>query len=169
MLFRGRSTLLVLPTARVECVRVKLTPTQRAAYKLVYEFAQKRFAQFKESGDAVSKTIEVLQLLVPVRQALSVGSVNIDEVKRQLRDIARGIAIGGPAMGAALAPSEGFPQAVDAAFGSLRDECSICIELLEDAVQTACRHLFCKEVSMSTAAAALQASRRFPLGMRVKC
>jgi hypothetical protein len=40
LLFRGRATLLVLPAARVEVIRVQLTPTQRAAYKLLFEFAK---------------------------------------------------------------------------------------------------------------------------------
>lgn len=127
MVFRGRDTLFVLPAARVEVVRVDLTPTQRAAYKLLYEFACKRFQLFKESGDAVRKTIEVLQLLVPLRQACSVDSVDIDQVKRQLRDIARGIVApsAGRAVGGASAASLEFPQATEYAFGSLNDECTI--------------------------------------------
>jgi len=145
MLFRGRENLLVLPDARVDVRRVQLSPTQRAAYKLLFEFASKRFKQFKDAGDAVSRTIEVLQLLVPLRQACSVDTVDIDALKQQLRDIARGIAVGGRVMGAAAMPSDGFPQAEEPAFGTLADECSVCLELLEDAVQTACRHLFCKE------------------------
>lgn len=87
------------------------------------------------------KTIEVLQLLVPLRQACSIATVDVSAVKQSLRDLARGIAVGGAAVGAALAPSESFPQASDPAFGSLSQECSICLELLEDAVQTHCRHL----------------------------
>lgn len=113
--------------------------------QLIHEFAAKRFQLFKDQGDAVRKTIEVLQLLVPIRQACSIATVDISAVKQQLRDLARGIAVGGPAMGAAIAPSESFPQALNPAFGSLKDECTICLELLEDAVQTACGHLFCKE------------------------
>ena len=107
--------------------------------KLIHEFAKKRFEIFKNEGDAVRKTIEVLQLLVPIRQACSIATVDISAVKQQLRDLARGIAVGGPAMGAAIAPSESFPQAIHAAFGSLKDECTICLELLEDAVQTECQ------------------------------
>jgi SNF2 family DNA or RNA helicase len=144
LLFRGRATLLVLPKTRVEVIRVQLTEVQRAAYKLLYEFAKKRFEAFKASGDAVRKTIEILQLLVPLRQACSAATVDIDVVKQQLKDLAAGIAVGGPAVGVASAPSESYPQAVLTAFGTLADECSICLELLEDAVQTQCRHLFCK-------------------------
>jgi hypothetical protein len=127
--FRGRDTLLVLPAARIEVVRVELTPTQRAAYNLLYEFACKRFEAFKASGDAVRKTIQVLQLLVPLRQACSVDTIDIDDVKRQLRDIARGIAIGGPVGASAMTPSAAFPQAKVFAFGSLADECAICCQL----------------------------------------
>ena len=90
MLFRGRATLLVLPEARVEIIRVQLTAVQRAAYKLLYEFAKKRFEAFKASGDAVRKTIEILQLLVPLRQACSAATVNIDLVKQQEEKEAEG-------------------------------------------------------------------------------
>src|SRR5205085_2776859 len=119
--------------------------------------------------------------LVPLRQACSVDTVDIDEVKRRLRDLARGIAVGGPVGGQALAPSVDFPQATTFAFGSLKDECTVCcqscyrgcscrplpccnvsahscrsssllplclllaVDVLEDAVQTICNHLFCRD------------------------
>lgn len=125
-MFRGRDTLLVLPAARVEVLRVHLSPAQRAAYRLLFEFACKRFEAFKASGDAVRKTIEVLQLLVPLRQACSIDTVNVDDIRRQLRDIARGIAVGGPVLGAASAASAAFPQATTVAYGTLADECTVC-------------------------------------------
>lgn len=143
--FRGRSTLLKLPDARVDVVRVELTPTQRAAYKLLYDFACKRFQAFKASGDAVRKTIEVLQLLVPLRQACSVDEVDVDAVKAQLRQIARGIHLNGPVLGGLSLASDSFPQATVPAFGTAADECSICLDVLEEALQTYCRHLFCRE------------------------
>lgn len=173
LVFCGRESLLILPAAKVEVVRVELTATQRAAYKLLYKFACKRFEAFKASGDAVRKTIEVLQLLVPLRQACSIDTIDIDVVKRQLRDIARGIALGGPAVGGASAASAAFPQATLYAYGTLQDECTICLDMLEDAVQTVCSHIFCKVQNPATTERArerqqsrgLRLTRRFRLSL----
>lgn len=60
---------------------------------------------------------------MPLRQACSVDAVDVDTLKVQLRDIARGIAVGGPAKGVASAASEAFPLAPVEAFGTLHDEC----------------------------------------------
>lgn len=71
------------------------------------------------------QTIEVLQLLVPLRQACSMDTVDMGVIRQQLRDLARGLAVGGPALGGASAACDSFPAATEPAYGSLADECTI--------------------------------------------
>jgi hypothetical protein len=44
-----------------------------------------------------------------------------------------------------LSLSLSLPQATIYAYGTLQDECTICLDMLEDAVQTVCSHIYCSE------------------------
>lgn len=131
--FNKRKELVSLPKKHTSTVRVEwASPEQQAFYKKLHANAKEHFRSFVQRGVAVTRTMEVMALLLPLRQACSGGKVTLT---KEMSDIAQA--------------SAKASTAQVSAFASVSDECSICLEILEDPLQTPCRHLFCAECILS--------------------
>ena len=96
---------------------------------------------------AVARAIQVLTMLVYVRQACSGGSINVRETEeRMASDATRDELDEWSRQGdnAKLDTSKLSVTKVKAV-QNLNDECTICLEVLEEPLQTLCKHLFCGE------------------------
>jgi SNF2 family DNA or RNA helicase len=149
--FNGRPTLLVLPERSVETLNIDFTESERKMYNEQYNHAKERFQRFKEQNVAVRRTIEILQMIQPLRQMSSAMSISRTawrqrmateiETDRERKSLDEAQA----KLKADDWKADDIKTASKAAFQAVDSECSICIELLEDPVQTLCGHLFCSQ------------------------
>eukprot|EP01083_Nonionella_stella_P109069 317622_1 len=142
--FQGHP-LLELPGIDNQVVEIEFTPEQAIGYKKLYEIAKKRYDHFVRTGMAVRRTLEVLQLLAPLRKACSFSEVNWAEIEAKLKEIDE---MQLPPAEAAARTGELMNQAFHiAAIPSYNEdsECSICLDLPNNPLQTKCGHKFCGE------------------------
>jgi hypothetical protein len=148
--YNGRAKLLVLPTPTIQEVKLDLTAEERALYDLMFAHAVARYRRFKDQGVAVARCIECIQMLLPVRQALSYGRLFEPDVRAQIeRELAADLLRHQETQARHSLQVESTWRSVElevaprAAFQTLESDCSICLDQLDDAIQTACGHLFC--------------------------
>jgi len=141
--FNGRPNLISLPRKHFETLVVYFTPTERASYDKLWKFARSKFDDFLKAGVAVARTIQVMQLLLPLRQACSAGEVNMDDVVKQLQQFEE--AQKARAEAEKLAAEEKEAEYKQHAAFNYDSECPICLEVIEDCLMTPCRHAFCSD------------------------
>jgi hypothetical protein len=90
-----------------------------------------------------AKSMLVMLLLNPLRLACAGGSIKIDELEARLREEDAKL----EAMGFTAAEIASGKQLMAAlpAFNAADSECTICLDVLSNATQTPCNHIFCKE------------------------
>jgi len=127
--FNGRRELLHLPDTTHETERVPMSETESADYARIHAAMTRRYELVKY---ARNKSLHIrTRLLLPLRQAASgAGSVQLPSSSSSSAEDIR-----------ASADEDAFN-----APGS--DECSICLDVMENPVQTPCRHAFCTECIM---------------------
>ena len=161
--FNGRPELIMLPPRRMDTIKIEFTPEERAGYDKMsaqqvqlsprkvrvekrvliplvvcvccsrFEFARNRFQELPSNR----RSFQILSLLLPVRQACSAGHHDLNEILESLKAIAQ-------------REEEGRIAAAEAKDASLKlnlaqqafndGECSICLDIIEDALMTLCRH-----------------------------
>lgn len=119
-------------------IKIPFSPPERAQYDRLREFARAQFQEFRRTGTVVSKTIQVLQLLQPQRQACSAGFVNVEDMMARLRVIAENEA----ARKAAETASAAANLAANQPFNDPDGECAVCLDVMEEALMTLCRHVY---------------------------
>ena len=138
----------MLPPKRVQTIIVKPKPEERQAMDEMFQHAKSRFEQYKADNVAVRRSVEVLQLLQPLRIACSAGTVDMVSHRERMRgelsrDAVRSVLERYREKDSLKADQ--LERAPDFAINDLAGDCSICLDLLEMPVQTLCRHLFCGE------------------------
>ncbi len=146
--FNGRPALISLPPKRVQTIMVQPTADEKRAMDEMFQHAKSRFEQYKADNVAVRRSVEVLQLLQPLRIACSGGTVDMvahrERMKGELdRDAVRSVMDKVREKGSLTADK--VELASLAAISQLTDDCAVCLDLLEQPLQTPCRHLFCAE------------------------
>ena len=115
-------------------IKISLTPAERSSYNQLRDFARAQLAEFQRHNQVVSKTIQILQLLIPLQQACSAGTVNMEDLREKVRVLQ------------ALEEADKNKklkeeQAVGQPYNDVRGECSICLDIIDEALMTACRHV----------------------------
>ena len=146
--FNGRPALISLPPKRVETIMVQPTADEKRAMDEMFTHAKSRFEQYKQDNVAVRRSVEVLQLLQPLRIACSGGQVDMvahrERMKGELdRDAVRSVMDKVREKGSLTADKVALASLT--AVSHLTDDCAICLDLLQLPLQTPCRHLFCAE------------------------
>ena len=146
--FNGRPALISLPPKRVQTIMVQPTADEKRAMDEMFEHAKSRFEQYKKDNVAVRRSVEVLQLLQPLRIACSGGQVDMvlhrERMKGELdRDAVRSVIEKVREKGSLTADK--VELASRTAISHLTDDCAVCLDLLQAPLQTPCRHLFCAE------------------------
>lgn len=86
--YDGRATLLTLPPKAINHEQIVLDTQQRQVYDVLYQHAKKRFERLKRQNLAVARVIQVMQMLMPVRQACSGGAVTVrDAIQRMQNEV----------------------------------------------------------------------------------
>jgi SNF2 family DNA or RNA helicase len=141
---------LNLPQLTETNIWLDFPPAQRSAYQRLFDMAKTEFHRYETAGKAVSKTLVVMQLLMPMRRACAGDTINIAELERKFKgEEDRLKAIGFSA--ADIAAGRQFLRTTIAAFNSDEAECPICFEVMENPMQTPCRHVFCRDCICSIA------------------
>jgi hypothetical protein len=83
--FNGRVALIMLPPKRVQTINVKPKAAERQAMDEMFQHAKARFEQYKADNVAVRRSVEVLQLLQPLRIACSAGTVDMVAHRERMR------------------------------------------------------------------------------------
>ena len=144
--FNGQQ-ILQLPKLTEERVWLEFPPEQQRAYKRLYDLAKTQFDRYESAGQSFSKTIIVLQLLTPVRRACAGDRIDIAQLEADFKiEEERLRAMGFSA--ADISAGKQFVQATVAAFNAGDVECSVCLDALDDPMQTPCHHQFCRECIM---------------------
>jgi len=143
--------IVTLPPKKEEFVPITMPAKQMGLYHILYDIAKKQYDQFKSRGEVSRNYLKIVQLLRPIRKACSGGEFDVQECKRKLKDVENGliqnVAVRSGASAAAAAGCGGLKHAVaeEEAYNSEDTECGICLELIEEPLQTPCRHMFCGE------------------------
>lgn len=144
--FAGRDELIRLPPKHMETIKIDLNPIERTAYNELYDLAKKQFDRMCERNEAIRKTIQVMALLLPLRQACSGGTVDIGILRAKEAEFQR-------IYEASLKKHHGDHKAAEndvleyakSIAYNIDDECTICLEVMQDILQTPCNHAFCGE------------------------
>lgn len=145
--FNGRKTLISLPPRTTDVIRIQLSPEEQSAYLALSTLAKTKFDEFASQGAVVAKTMQVLSLLMPLRQACSGGPFNMDVARQQLREVeemirAQVVAAKADAVDARKAALATQPF-------NIGESCVFCLCDLEDPLMTLCRHVFCAQWSVT--------------------
>lgn len=141
--FNDRDALVELPPRTLYTIPIPFSPSERTSYDRILAIARTRFNEFAARGEVNAKYIQVLALLLPLRQASSAGTVNMAEALARLSEIQ---AIAEQKLQSATAQQSLADEAAlkNQPF-NLEPECLICFEIIEDGLMTKCRHVFCGE------------------------
>ena len=128
--FNGRPALISLPPKRVQTIIVAPTAEEKRAMDEMFQHAKARFEQYKADNVAVRRSVEVLQLLQPLRIACSAGTVDMvahrERMKGELdRDAVRAVMDKVREKGSLTADK--VKLASRAAISHLTDDCAICL------------------------------------------
>ena len=147
--YGDRQQLITLPKKHTETIFVELSAGERRVYDRLHEAAKDKFDTFVKSGMAVSRTMQIMSLLLPLRQACSGGDLNVSAAIEQMKEMGNMALLRNRAAVRALAAVDrGDKQrkiATREAFNANELECTICLDFREDPLQTVCNHLFCGE------------------------
>eukprot|EP00668_Euglena_longa_P013001 GGOE01015530.1.p1 GENE.GGOE01015530.1~~GGOE01015530.1.p1 ORF type:complete len:911 (+),score=254.37 GGOE01015530.1:275-2734(+) len=128
MQIRGKP-LLCLPALVTEVVSIELTAPERAKYAALHAQCQSIFERYARDGAALGSTYaHMLVMLLRLRQLcdhLSLVKV-LDGDRPQLT-------------------AEDTAQLLELLQGAGEEVCCVCLEAIQHAVVTSCRHLFCHE------------------------
>ena len=127
--FNGRPALISLPPKRVQTIMVQPTADEKRAMDEMFQHAKNRFEQYKADNVAVRRSVEVLQLLQPLRIACSGGSVDMvahrERMKSELdRDAVRSVMEKVKEKGSLTADKVELASA--SAISQLSDDCAVC-------------------------------------------
>ncbi|KAI7843193.1 hypothetical protein COHA_003176 [Chlorella ohadii] len=152
----GGEEVLQLPPKTEELVEVVLTAEEQEAYKKAHEASKALFAQYRGLGNAqINKhLLQIMALLLPMRRVCSGGVLK-----------PRDLTVNDPMFGAGAAlrrrrlaaDGAGGMAPMDHSLVAPDEECSICLDVLENPTVTACMHWFCRECILGV------------LGMNAKC
>lgn len=147
--YNGRPELLMLPPKEVQQAPLEFNQHQRMVYDVLFKHAKSRYERLKRQELAVARVIQVMQMLAPVRQAASGGEVTVvdaiarmeaevrhddtDEATRKNKEAVLELKL------------DQIAVATQESLSKLDDECVICLEILEEPLQTPCLHLFCAD------------------------
>ena len=152
--------LLALPPKIEEDIEVKFSAAERSVYDSIHTAVRARYLRIKKRGELLQKSLIVIALLTPLRQACSGGAsmAQFEEAGRNVLsrfvdlsapddDTAAGAGGAAAAAGGTGAKSSSYPAVAAGAklYGADGDECTICMEVIEQRTVTPCGHVFCKE------------------------
>lgn len=130
--FNGRLNLISLPPSTVEFVHVALSVDEQAAYDRLRTFTRLRFHEIKQRGNLASRSLQLTNLLLPLRQVCSGGPCDVADIQRRVGELMATMALT-----SSVSSQSNMPF-------NLGSECSICLDQpMEGPLVTACRHMFC--------------------------
>lgn len=117
-------SIVELPPKEQTVLRVALSPVERAAYNKLLQNARRSFHAVAPNADALRRnTLKVLALLSPLRQVCSGGQLSCMSCMSFFGENATNVS--------------NLPVVE-------RDNCSICLDLIERPMLTPCQHAFCR-------------------------
>lgn len=84
--YNGRTSLLTLPPKDIKTTELQFSSDQRAVYSALYKHARSRYERLKQQGLAVARVIQVVQMLMPVRQACSGGTLVVRDALQRMEN-----------------------------------------------------------------------------------
>ncbi len=151
----GRA-LIGMPGLTEEVIVVDMPPAQRDGFNRMLDKVCDKFDCYKRAGQAYSKIMVIMQLLLPVRRACSGGVVDIEAFEKTSDEELVVLGQLAAAPGHLLSDDTAVAAsgtAVQPSFNADDLECTICLDVLEDPVQTTCRHQFCRSCISAVAKA----------------
>jgi len=148
--FNGEK-IVRLPNKKEEDIAIKLTATQQQVYNKLFQIARLQFDAYKRAGRLTTDYLKVTSLMLPLRKAASGGEFSVVDIDAKLKEVKSGSGLPAPAparSNASSAAKAGVGKmkhavAEEEAFNADEEECPICLELIEEPLQTPCRHIFC--------------------------
>lgn len=148
--FAGRQNLITLPNKHVETIVIPFSEPQQHVYDTIFQNVRAKFREYARRGKLECKKMEIMTLLTPLRHACSGCGTKFDlnELKQMLKD-------GDDSLLLRLGEREvagldiKLKEAKDFSFNAMGSECSICLDVMDNPVQTICRHAFCLECIMA--------------------
>jgi SNF2 family DNA or RNA helicase len=148
-LFNG-VPLLSLPKITERRIWIQFPDEQRSAYNRLAAKANELFQRFDHVGRACPRLLEVLALLLPVRRACSGERFDLAQMQLNLEIADQQLMVMGYSQ-ADINAGQHHLLAAPIAYNAEDIECVICLEELEDPLQTPCRHVFCRACIASIA------------------
>eukprot|EP00181_Compsopogon_caeruleus_P002274 CAMPEP_0184681504 /NCGR_PEP_ID=MMETSP0312-20130426/4497_1 /TAXON_ID=31354 /ORGANISM="Compsopogon coeruleus, Strain SAG 36.94" /LENGTH=1081 /DNA_ID=CAMNT_0027132403 /DNA_START=149 /DNA_END=3394 /DNA_ORIENTATION=- len=137
--------IVQLPEKHLEVIKLQFTQAERDFYDALFEKSKTKFDTFVRQGKVMANLAHVLEILLRLRQCCDhpflVTSAPSKDLKA-MQDLEK--------LGELFTGEKAFVRNVlDDVQGVQSLECSICLEVMEDAVFTSCAHSACRECVLS--------------------
>jgi len=125
---------------------IDLSPSQREVYNMLFTIAKTQYEAYKKAGLLNKCYLTVNSFMMPLRKCCSGGEVEVGMIQEKLDQIKSGINLLNHSLvrgnGRYLANPVQHSVTEEEAFNA-DGECPICLEVVEEPLQTLCRHVFC--------------------------
>lgn len=149
--FNNRDKLIKLPERHMNTIKVSFSYKEKSAYERLYNFAKAQYDKFARAHQVVSKIIQIVSLLMPLRQACSGGNVNVREAEEGLRELERQIREQEQLQAARIkaikeaAAAHVSPHLEPPFNDPATHSCAFCLDAMNNPYMTICRHAFCQD------------------------
>ena len=135
--------IVELPEKKELEVGITLSESQKKVYQMLFQIARTKYEAYKKAGLLNSCYLTVNSFLMPLRMCCSGGEFVVAEIQEKLDKVQSGVGLPQPSMAQAMGVGQQKFAVTEEEAYNANEECSICIEVLEEPLQTPCRHVFC--------------------------